>query len=103
MPDISTARFIRMFGCDTARISRPCGKYFLIIGWNRNTKQDEGHWERNGEPYDFDYVQEQVIASGETPEALLRSAREYKSLIGKTWASKGVVSKMQRFLKEPTA
>ena len=28
--------------CDTARISKPCDKMYLIIGFNRNTKDDEG-------------------------------------------------------------
>jgi hypothetical protein len=62
-------RFLKMFGCDTARISRSMGKLFLIIGWKRNTKDDPGQWYRNGEPIDFDYTHEEVIASGENDAA----------------------------------
>lgn len=79
-------RFIRMFGCDTARISKPCGKLFLVIGWNRNTKDGPGQWTKNGEPIDFDYLQEKVIASGNTEAELIESAKEYKRLQGMTWA-----------------
>ena len=80
--------------CDTARISKPCNRMFLIIGFNRNTKDDEWPWYRNGEQYDFDYVREQVVASGDTEEELLRSTREYKRLCGIT---------MEEYLSESTA
>ena len=71
--------------CDTARISKPMGKMFLIIGFNRNTKDDESQWMKNGEPIDFDYVQESVVASGNTEEELLASTRKYQRLCGITW------------------
>jgi hypothetical protein len=74
-------RFVRMFGCDTARISKPRGKLFLIIGHNRNTRDDAGRWFKNGEPIHFDYVKEKVIASGDTPDELMESAKEYKRLL----------------------
>lgn len=77
--------------CDTARISTPAGKMFLVIGFNRNTK---GQWMMNGEPYDFDYVAEKVVASGETEEELLASAREYKRRCGMT---------TEEYLRELTA
>ena len=80
--------------CDTARISTPAGKMFLVIGFNRNTKDDEGQWIKDGAPYDFDYVAEQTVASGETEEELLASAREYKRLCGMT---------MEEYLRELTA
>jgi hypothetical protein len=74
--------FVQMFGCDAARITNPLGvQMFLIIGHLRNTKQDEGQWIRNGEPFDFDYLQEQVIASGTTIKELFKSARAYKRML----------------------
>ncbi len=77
--------FISMLGCDTARISQPCGKMFLVIGFNRNTKDDAGRWTKNGEPINFDYVREKVVASGNTPSELIRSAKEYKRLSRLSW------------------
>ncbi len=76
--------FVRMFNCDTARIVRTRGTYFLIIGWKKNTKierengNDQGQWYKNGEPYDFDYTEEITIASGTTIEKLVKSAKHYK-------------------------
>lgn len=74
--------------CDTARISKPLedGKMFLIIGFNRNTKEDEGQWvHQDGERRDWDYVQESVIASGFTEKELIDSTKEYERLCGMTW------------------
>ena len=74
--------------CDTARISKPLkeGKMFLIIGFNRNTKQDEGEWINNdGERFDFDYVQESCVASGYSINELIDSTKEYQRLCGITW------------------
>lgn len=80
-------KFVRMFKCDTARICQPCKRMFLIIGWNRNTKDNEsGYWEQNGKRWDFDYIDEKCIASGNTEKELIVSARHYKSLLGKSWA-----------------
>ncbi len=71
----------RIVKCDTARIINPLGKRFLVIGFNRNTKDNKNYWwERNGKRYDFDYVEEQVIASGNTEDELIASAKEYKRL-----------------------
>ena len=74
--------------CDTARISKPLedGKMFLIIGFNRNTKNEEGQWvDENGVRKDWDYVQESVIASGFTEDELITSTKEYVRLCGMTW------------------
>ena len=73
--------------CDTARISKPCDKMYLIIGFNRNTKDDEGVlWvNQNNQRIDFDYVQESVVASGHTKKELIESAKEYQRLCGITW------------------
>jgi hypothetical protein len=72
--------------CDTARISKPLDKMFLIIGFNRNTKDDEGVWvNQDNKRIDFDYVQEQVIASGKTKKELIASVKEYQRLCGITW------------------
>lgn len=66
--------------CDTARISKPDKRMFLIIGFRKNTKNDEGEWIKNNKRIDFDYVKESVVASGETAQELIESAREYKRL-----------------------
>jgi hypothetical protein len=63
--------------CDSARITDPCGKLFLIIGFNANTADDPGEILRNGEPFDYDYLKERVIASGNNERELLESVREY--------------------------
>jgi len=71
--------------CDTARISKPLkyGNMFLIIGFNRNTKEDEWQWvNQDGERIDFDYVHESCIASGYTKEELILSTKEYERLCG---------------------
>lgn len=78
-------RFVRMFGCDTARISEVGGKSFLILGWNRNTRDDAGQWTRNGKLFNFDYVREQVVASGRGEKQLLASAKKYKKLSSMSW------------------
>ena len=75
----------KIIKCDTARISRPLGRMFLIIGFNRNTKDDEGQWLKNGDPIDFDYVQESCVASGNNPEELIADVKEYKRLCGISW------------------
>jgi hypothetical protein len=78
-------RYIRMFGCDTARILTVAGTRFLLIGKKRNTAQDsQSKWFRNGDPFDFDYIEEKVIASGKTLRDLLASAKKYKRLCGMT-------------------
>ncbi len=84
-------RAVELFKCDTARISSPCGRHFLILGWNKNTKtereagRDKGQWVKTDKdgvetPYDFDYVHEQVIANGATIEEMWASAEHYKQL-----------------------
>lgn len=80
--------------CDTARISSPLGKMFLVIGFNRNTKDDERQWMKDGEPYDFYYVAEKTVASGETEDELLASVREYKRLCDMN---------MEEYMRELTA
>lgn len=80
-------RAVELFKCDTARITSPCGRHFLILGWNRNTKterdagRDCGQWYRSDEPIDFDYTHEQVVANGATLKELWKSAKHYKRLL----------------------
>jgi len=72
--------------CDTARISKPGDKMFFIIGFNRNTKDDEGMWvNEHNERIDFDYVEEHVVASGQTKDELIESIKEYVRLSDMTW------------------
>jgi hypothetical protein len=47
-------------------------------------KTGQGGWFKNGDPFDFDYIFEQVVASGPTGRALLKSARQYKNLFSKS-------------------
>ena len=81
---MSTRYFTKLFDCDTARIVEYNTK-FLIIGWNRNTAQDSSaEWFRNGERFNFDYVEEKVVAQGRTDAELTASAKRYKRLLGMT-------------------
>jgi hypothetical protein len=95
MPSVCTDRkllhrFKSMFKCDGVRITKPCGKWFLILQWKENTAKDRkknpdaGQWHRNGVPIDFDYVREEVVASGETKDKMIASAMHYKELQGMT-------------------
>lgn len=74
---------LRYVKADTARICKPLGKMYLIIGFHKNTRDDSGIWiGQNGERIDFDYVQESVVASGRTRVELLKSVKEYGRLCG---------------------
>ena len=71
---------------DVARISHPMGTMYLIIGFWKNTKEDKSsQWLKNGEPINFDYVEEKIIASGKTDEELIASVEEYKRLSKMSW------------------
>lgn len=73
--------------CDTVEIECVGSKLFCIIGFNCNTKYDEtGYWEKNGERYDFDYVERHVIASGDDEAELIESIRTYKKISDMTIA-----------------
>ena len=80
-------RFCRMLKSDAARLTSPLGKtIFLIIGENRNTKDDEGQWiDQDGKVRNWDYVRESCVASGDTVDELIASAKHYKRLQGMTW------------------
>jgi hypothetical protein len=80
------AHFNTMFGCDTARIIRPGGVMFLIVG---HKMRSEGQWfySRDGgprDPFNFDYVEEKVVASGRTLRDLAVAAERYKRSLGMT-------------------
>lgn len=92
--DAIVRRCRKIIKCDTARISKPLDKMFFIIGFNRNTKDDEGQWIKNGKPFDFNYVTESVVASGNTEDELIASCKEYKRLSEMT---------MEEYLKKLTA
>lgn len=82
-------RLARMFKCDTARITQPMETMFLVIGTKRSTRTDKkngrGVWtnERGNEKH-FTYVEERVIASGDTAKELTASAKHYKRVCGMT-------------------
>lgn len=85
MTDLIVNRFCEMFDCDAARVSRPCGRSYLILGTRRNTRESGGQWYKDGDAIDFDYLDERVVASGETEEELIVSAEEYKRLQEGGW------------------
>lgn len=70
----------------SVRISRPVSHYFLVVGQNRNTKEDGLTWvNERGEDVSRDYVAEMAVASGETLEAMIADARRYKEISLMTW------------------
>lgn len=77
---MKTRQFKKMFACDSARIYQGLGKLFLIIGWNRPNDYWRG---TDGKPCEFRYLQERVVASGETEKELLQSVKHFKRLLGK--------------------
>lgn len=82
--------FKRMFKCDSARITRPLGTMFLVIGWKRSTRQDQkqtgAFWmDEKGNVKHWTYINESVVASGDTEAELMASARHYKRLTKMTW------------------
>jgi len=84
-------RCCKIIGCDVGRITTPTGKMYFIAGYNRNTKDDSGQFYKDGKLYDFDYVHEQVVASGMTEDELIKSCEEYHRICGLT---------MEEYLKE---
>lgn len=79
------ARCRSIINCDVARISKPIKRMYLIIGFNKNTKDDSGQWVKDGKPFNFDYVDEHIIASGDTEDELIASVEEYKRLSNMSW------------------
>ena len=81
-------RFIKMFQCDTARITTAYNTLYLILGWNKNTKteREASQWYKDGAPYDFEFVHEKTVASGNTYDELLADAKHYKKLCGMKWS-----------------
>lgn len=74
---------VSILGCDTARISSPAGRHFLIIGWNRRS---EGEWfDQHGNPKNFDYVEERVVAHGNTLEEVRDDMWSYKGISQMSW------------------
>lgn len=60
---------------------------YLILGWEKHTRHDPAsRWvDGHGEERNFPYLAEKVVASGNTTEELMASAREYKRLTALTW------------------
>lgn len=72
-------RAIVLFGCDSARIATPVERHFLILGWNARS---ENEWlDQDGKTFNFNYVREQVVASGATLMELWSSAKYYHRLL----------------------
>ncbi|MFA7710131.1 MAG: hypothetical protein WCY30_03390 [Candidatus Neomarinimicrobiota bacterium] len=89
--DTMVKRFVKMFQCDTARITTACDTHYLILGWFKNTKTEReagreiGQWYKDGILIDFEYVHEEVVAHGETYDELLADAKHYKKLCKMKW------------------
>lgn len=68
------------FKVDSARISKPQDKMFLIIGNKKSTGDDrQFEWvDEQGNVLVFDYLEEKTVASGKTEQELLASAQMYK-------------------------
>jgi hypothetical protein len=72
---------------DEARISTPAGKMFLVLGYKRHTKDDPGQWvDQDGNALDWEHLHEETVASGETEEELVSSAKHHKRLQGMKWS-----------------
>ena len=64
--------------CDIVEIECVGGKLFCIIGFRRSTKDDTtSYYEKDGERYDFDYIDRSTIASGKNEPELIDSIRTY--------------------------
>lgn len=58
---------------------------FLVIGFRRNTRQDQGSWiDQRGRRVDWDYLNERCVASGLNLSELVESARKYRGYRGMT-------------------
>jgi hypothetical protein len=89
-----TAQFVRMFGCDVARIINACGNLFLVLGWR---KWSEGEWfNQHGRPVNFHYTEEKTVASGHNMRELVASAREYKRLLQEEARERGPEPRRKR-------
>lgn len=64
-PELSK-KCMEIVECDTARIAK-YDDFYLIIGFNRNTKDNLGQ-------------EEKCVASGKTEDDLIKSAKRYKKL-----------------------
>jgi hypothetical protein len=69
---------------DTCRISKLGDTMYLIIGFNRNTKDntDSFYVNEKDERIDFNYVEEKVVASSKTTKELIESTKLYQRLCG---------------------
>ena len=81
----SDSRFVEavkvLLECDTARIFKPLDRLFLIIGFNKDTQDNQfAAWFEEGKRVDFKYVAEQTVASGDSLKELWRNACRYKRL-----------------------
>jgi len=98
-----------MFECDTARISKPGDKLFLLVGWKRSTTdQKETHWEKYGTRIDFDYIEEKLVATGVNTEELIKDAeyskRLEKKVLGGLFSGEIVfIMRNENFIKESNA
>lgn len=77
--------FCKLLQCDSARISKFPDKIYLIIGFKKHTKDNrDSYAEKNGERFDYEYLEEHCVASGKDEEELIKSAKHYKKLCGIT-------------------
>ena len=74
---------IDLIKCDDARISSPTGTHFMIIMFNKNTKDDPSY--RRTTCADFNYTKQRVIAHGATYKSLWESIKDYHELSQMDW------------------
>jgi len=82
---ILSKKCMEIIPCDTARITKVGDRIFLIIGFDKNTKDDSGQWIEVLEDgsrinRDWDYTEEHCVAMGKTEDELIESAKEYQRL-----------------------
>jgi hypothetical protein len=67
----------KLFNCDEVRILRPTYTIFVLVG---NWKRSEGEWSKNGEPFDFDFLKEEIVGRGRTYAKCWKDCKLYKKL-----------------------
>lgn len=89
---------IEFLDCDNAEINQVGDTYFLFLCYNRRS-ENEWYESRNNESYrpvSFDYIERQVVASGQTLEELNESMKFYIKLTKAPNGIEGMLLYMER-------
>lgn len=81
--DALTAAAAKMFPENSIHFESPGGgRTYLLLGTQRNTKQDPGQWvDENGNARDWDYISKSCIAAGNSPKELLHGTSHHTPAI----------------------